>query len=454
MNMNHASSTRDVSSPPSNATHTRLHGYWLVFARVVWIVLVTFVLGFFVIGLPEYVDRLYTVGNNLVYVPWQLSPEGLQALQNTGISLSFYAPVVLALSSAIMLVWVVVGAVIFWRKSDDWMALLVAFVLVNWGLSTFAAAVTFSPGNGASQVAVEAVGFLLNASLILFFFLFPDGRFVPSWTCWLAIVGIALAGGDQFLPANSPWNPNNWPAPFSSLLLLLLFLSIAGAQMYRYRRVANSIQREQIKWVVFALTIVVIGMGGDVIVEDLLKPHLPVLLTQFLGPVIWNLVPVLIPISIGIAILRARLYDIDIIINRTLVYSTLTVSLALVYVGLVISLQSMVRLFTGQALQSPVVIVASTLAIAALFQPLRRHIQQIIDRRFYRRKYDAARMLAAFSATLRNEVNLSQLREQLLAVVQETMQPTHVSLWLRPTEHDGKQRAPWSAHPLVPSEDG
>jgi len=128
-----------------------------------------------------------------------------------------------------------------------------------------------------------------------------------------------------------------------------------------------------------------------------------------------------------------------VLINRTLVYSTLTVLLALIYVGLVIGFGALVRLFTGQVSQSPVVIVASTLAIAALFQPLRHRIQAIIDRRFYRRKYDAAKIVVTFSATLRNEVDLSQLREHLLNVVQETMQPAHVSLWLRKTDHESKR---------------
>jgi hypothetical protein len=127
-------------------------------------------------------------------------------------------------------------------------------------------------------------------------------------------------------------------------------------------------------------------------------------------------------------------YDIDLIINRTLVYSTLTATLAAVYFGLVIGLQSLLHVITGQVSQSPLAIVVSTLAIYVLFQPLRHRIQRIIDRRFYRSKYDAARVIANFSATLRGEIDLNQLSEHLIAVVQETMQPAHVSLWLRAPE--------------------
>jgi putative effector of murein hydrolase LrgA (UPF0299 family) len=151
----------------------------------------------------------------------------------------------------------------------------------------------------------------------------------------------------------------------------------------------------------------------------------------------------LIPLTLGFAILRYRLWDIDILINRTLVYGTLTALLALLYVGLVVALQALFKAITGQVGASPVVIVISTLAIANLFQPFRRRIQKIIDRRFYRRKYDAARTLAAFSATLRNEVDLSQLSEQLVAVVQETMQPASVSLWLRTPR---QERRPGTDH--------
>jgi hypothetical protein len=187
---------------------------------------------------------------------------------------------------------------------------------------------------------------------------------------------------------------------------------------------------------------------GIIIVENIiplipsLQPQNPLgeaIDTIVVGNILFYVAILLIPLSIGFSILRYRLYDIDLLINRTLVYGTLTVSLALLYFGLIVALQA---LFQGLFHQNnTVAIVVSTLVIAALFQPLRHRIQAIIDRRFYRRKYDAARTVAAFGATLRSEVELTQLSEHLVAVVEETMQPSHVSLWLRPasqerTEHN------------------
>jgi hypothetical protein len=148
-----------------------------------------------------------------------------------------------------------------------------------------------------------------------------------------------------------------------------------------------------------------------------------------------------IPIAAGVAILRYRLYDIDLLINRTLVYGSLTVLLAAVYVGGVAATQTIFRALTGQEQQPQLAIVASTLVIAALFNPLRRRIQAFIDRRFYRRKYDAAKTLEAFSAKLRDETDLDALNAELVGVVRETMQPVHVSLWLRPDTASKKDEA-------------
>jgi hypothetical protein len=147
-----------------------------------------------------------------------------------------------------------------------------------------------------------------------------------------------------------------------------------------------------------------------------------------------------VPIAVGFAVLKYRLYDIDVIINRTLVYGSLTTLLAAVYFGGVTATQAIYRTLTGQEQQPQLAIVISTLVIAALFMPLRRRIQSFIDRRFYRSKYDAAKTLEAFSAKLRDETDLDALSEDLVGVVRETMQPAHVSLWLRPdTDSKGKQ---------------
>jgi hypothetical protein len=283
---------------------------------------------------------------------------------------------------------------------------------------------------------------------------------VPYWAVRATLDALdphrVLAG----LVPNAFLAPLTLTTPLGWLVVLVLLGELAVlviVQVHRYRRVSSPLERQQTKWVVFVLAVfVTLGFGGEVpalIFPPLADPNSPSgSLYQLAVSTIISCLGFLIPLSFGFAMLRYRLWDIDLIINRTLVYGTLTASLALVYMGLVIGLQSLVHLLTGTLSEQPLVIVASTLAMAALFHPLRQRIQAIIDRRFYRRKYDAAKTVEAFSATLREEVDLDQLREQLLAVVQETMQPSHVSLWLRPSEHDGNQRALWRATFPVSSE--
>jgi len=199
-------------------------------------------------------------------------------------------------------------------------------------------------------------------------------------------------------------------------------LSVASL-VVRYRR-SHGQERQQIKWVAYAAVfLVTYTLADQVLLQDDISFIADVVLFLIVFEGLW--------VAVAVAILRYRLYDVDVVINRTLVYGSLTVSLALVYLGSVMVLQAIIRALTGQ--ESQLAVVASTLAIAALFNPLRRRIQEFIDRRFYRGRYDAAKTLDTFSARLRDETDLGTLSEDLLGVVRQTMQPASASLWLRPT---------------------
>ncbi len=207
------------------------------------------------------------------------------------------------------------------------------------------------------------------------------------------------------------------------LVIFLATILSALSLVFRYRR-ASGVERQQIKWFAYAAVV----FGGLIVFGGFLGRDLPGIWDALSETVTFAVLYV----AVGIAILRYRLYEIDRIINRTLVYAVITVTLVAVYLVGVVSLQYLFRTLTGQ--ESQLAVVASTLAIAALFGPLRRRIQTFIDRRFYRRKYDAAKTLETFSMKLRDETDLEQLNRELVSVVRETMQPGHVSLWLRPPE--------------------
>src|SRR5260221_5307585 len=389
-----------VSTDGQSQGDTRLHGHWLVLARMLWIAI--------------FALTLVVVCANLL--------------------VGSYGLVTTILLVANTSVWFAVSLVLFWRKSTDRAILLISLVLVL----TPGFFIPHYPGalvnDGVWWVPIDFLGLLAGITLI-FWYTFPDGRFVPGFTRWLALGWIAIS----LLPVPilgvfSPWNW--WLSPLFALVRIAFYCSLALALLYRYRRMAKPLQRQPIKWVVFASAIFILEESVTEIVVFVVPSYFPALglLTQLYQHIklITPLLYVLVPLSIGIALLRYRLWDIDIIINRTLVYGALTVILAAVYVGLVICLQALLRSIISQ--DNSVAIVISTLAIAALFQPLRHRLQRVIDRRFYRSKYDAAKIVAAFSATLRQDVELDQLREQLVAVVEETMQPAHVSLWLRKPE--------------------
>jgi len=310
---------------------------------------------------------------------------------------------------------------------------------------------SFSSAPSAPSVPLLLALWLNTWGWILFIFpiffiwlLFPTGQPPsPRWR-WLIVFGLTMCAvfillvtfSQRLTSSTGDWSVANpigfiphdalngmyFFVPWIGALLSLTVLCMASL-FVRYRR-AKAVEREQIKWLLYAC-----GLFVAVYVPLYWISNLNTILTDVWN-VLFGLAILAIPIAIAIAILRYRLWDIDVVIRRTLVYGALTLTLALVYFGSVVVLQALFEAITGQH-QSPIATVISTLVIAALFTPLRQRIQRDIDRRFYRKKYDAEKILAAFAVRARDEVELDQLTNHLLAAVQETMQPEHTSLWLK-----------------------
>jgi len=329
------------------------------------------------------------------------------------------------------------------------------------------------PGSVPYPVAIGAIGnqwlWITTVGLIGIYLLllFPDGKFpTRRWrplalfsavVILLASVAEGLAPGpleNQGMVRN-PFGVETlpWLVGASYVLVPLLPLCILASAMsmvLRYRHSGGEV-RQQIKWVAFAASfsgitylIAMLSQLAAVMVSEGGLPRFPWWAEILFSVAVLGFAGV--PVAIGFAVLRYRLYDIDIIINRTLVYGSLTATLVALYLGGVASIQLLFRAMTGQEQQPQLAVVVSTLAIAALFNPLRKRIQSFIDRRFYRRKYDARRTVEAFSAKLRDETDLGTLNRDLAGVIEETLQPAHVSLWLR---SDGNPRQPVDLAPPI-----
>jgi hypothetical protein len=419
-----------MGSRMTPTTRDRRRGRPLLLLRWMWVVLAAIVLALNAAGIPH----LYTKYESVC-----TSAACAHALRDFGLSPEFYGAYVgVVVPGVAALTFATVAGVIFWYKSDERMALFSAFVLLVFGGVAFnsdvseAAAATY-PALWLPTHLLEYAG---QVGYTIFFYVFPDGRFVPRWARWLVLVWAVLLVPLVFFP-RSPWNLLDGP---------LFFALIGGAvlaQVYRYLRVSTPVHRQQTKWVVFALAVGGVGILGTMTVGNYVPAiELSGPLGQMIGTTLFEGFVLLIPLSIGVAMVRSGLYEIDVIINRTLVYGSLTAVLVALYFGGVATTQAILQALTGREELPQLAVVASTLVIAALFNPLRRGIQNLIDRSFYRRKYDAAKTLEAFSAKLRDETDLDSLNSELLSVVRGTMQPEHVSLWLRPevVRRDGYRR--------------
>ena len=383
----------------------------------------------------------------------------LSALNRAGDAPGAAGIVVSTLPDLLALGLLALGLLVAHRRPANPVGWIIAGTVVTVGISDFVEsyavyALYTDPGSlpgGETMALVSNWIFIpaLFAAPSMLFLLFPDGKLVSRrWipVFWVVILTTCAAITTSIFqpvlndpPFEGVVNPLGFSPPQALLAPLSYigwpgmaasFLVAALAMILRLRR-SRGVERQQLKWLAAAAAVLPLASVAGVVSYYLGYESI----SGFLA--IFSVVPIFF--AAGYAVLRYRLYDIDVVINRALVFGSLTATLALVYFGGVTATQQLFRALTGQQQQLQLAVVASTLLIAALFNPLRGRIQGFIDRRFYRSKYDAAKTVSAFSAKLRDETDLEQLNAELLSVVRETMQPEHASLWLRPADREVKR---------------
>jgi len=407
------------------AKMNRFQSRLLTFARLFWLAFLVFKWVYWVASMPRFFALV-----NAGAIPTVVTSGGVQvspalfaaAAAAWGVSVPAWAVLNTLINILSDVVFTLTAALVMWRLRT-WFGWLTAMVLLVGGSNVQSNVVRTAMISPVAQTIWEA-GALIWPLFFVWLYLFPDGRAVPRRLRWiigplvavfmLLFVVSVIPGVLTVFPASADLTSAlDW---FGSVLMFPLFFLVLGSQIYRYLRVSGKVERDQTKWFLFGL---VVAVAFPLVARLFVTLPAEVEVTGFMA----------LPLGIGIGVLRYHLWDIDVIIRKTLVYAALTALLALVYFGSVILLQRLLGALTGIE-QSPLAVVISTLAIAALFTPLRRRIQDGIDRRFYRKKYDAQRVLAQFAQTARDETDLDALTGELARVVQETLQPAGVSVTL------------------------
>ncbi len=403
-----------------------MSGRWLFLARVGWVGIALLTLGLSVASIPTTLASLHALCTDAPAVcsnSGYITPDYARALQALGLSLDIFAMYEVALLIVFAVVYVAIGAVLFWRKSDDRMALFASLTLVTFPAAfNYTALATLPPAWWWPSQSVILLG---NSSLFLFFYLFPTGRFVPRWTGFLWVGAIVFWAVDGFFPS----------LPFRhSLLRDVLFLgfvsSILLAQLYRYWRVSNAGQRQQTKWVVFGISI---GLGGFLALR-LCSTFFPSLfppgpLTDLITGTAIFLCLLLIPISIAFAILRSRLWDIDLIINRTLVYGLLTAIVVGLYILLVGGLSALL-----QVRGNLIISLLATGLVAVLFQPLRARLQHAVNRLTYGDRDDPYRIISRLGEHLEATLTPDAILPTVAETVAQALRLPYVAIELKEEE--------------------
>ncbi|MGH8058090.1 MAG: protein kinase domain-containing protein [Candidatus Entotheonellia bacterium] len=374
---------------PESTSSAALRGRWLLIAQAIWLALATLTVGLFIASVPLRYAELQTICPAVPCFNLQLSVDQVRALEALGLSIGFHATYSVTLEVIFAVVYGAVAGLIFWRKSADRLALFVALALLTFGTATHPNTLNaLTAAYPVWRLPVAALHFVGSASFSLFLYLFPDGQFVPRWTRWVALVWIAWLLPRYWFPDWPPSGSDTWLAWLNSVVWLGALGAVVFSQVYRYRRVSNSVQRQQTKWVVFGIAVALTGFLSVNLAVSALVPtptSAGALATLMVEAALMYGALLLIPLSIGIAILRYRLWDIDILINRTLVYGALTVLLLALFGGSLFMISQVFQNFAGGPL---VAVAVSAGAFGIIFQPARRRMQHFVDQRFYNIQID------------------------------------------------------------------
>ncbi|HEY8735867.1 MAG TPA: GAF domain-containing sensor histidine kinase [Candidatus Dormibacteraeota bacterium] len=346
-------------------------------ARLIWVGLALLGLGLALASIPAEWRHFMTVcGGGAACSEPHLTPARVEQLRAFGLPATAFAAYLLMIESLWAVTYIAVGATIIWRRSDQAMAVLAALFLLTFGLSDSFLGAGGAPYEGRPLI-VQAFEFVGFGSLLLFLFLFPQGRFVPRWSAWLALLAIAWQVGETFF-RTSGLSTQSWPPLLAYLPTLLTLGSVVAVQVYRHLRVSDAVERQQAKWVVFGVIVTVLGFLAIGVLIAVTGPSPQNVFVFLAGATTYYLVLLPLPVSIAVAVLRHRLWGVDVILNRTLVYGALT---ALVVGIFVLIVGGLGQLFNSKG--NPVLSLLATALLAVLFQPMRERLQKAANRLVY-----------------------------------------------------------------------
>jgi signal transduction histidine kinase len=428
--MNHSTASAPQASRglPRSETDTRLHGYWLVLVRLVCLTLSVLTVGLFVADIPSYLAKLHLLCTGAAELACQgggqLTPGDVQRLHELGLSLDFYATYTIVMTSIFALGYWLVAAFLFWRKSDDRLALLAALSLALFPMVFNTPLINALPSPWL--FLIQCIRFLGTQSLGLFIYLFPSGHFVPRWMRWVFVATLLYWGLNTFFPF-AAFNPFSFFTLLGSLILLGPIGTIVVVQIFRYRRVSSPAQRQQTKWVVYGISM---GWGGYMVIFtlSLVFPSLFSIGTLgglIEGPLVYGFM-LLVPLSIGLAIVRSRLWEIDLIINRTLVYGILSVCVVGVYVLVVGTLGALIG--TNGNL---VISLVATGLVAVLFHPVRAWVQRGVNRLLYGQRDEPYSVITRLSQRLEGTLAPDAVLSTIVETVAQALKLPYVAILLK-----------------------